>query len=112
VVLPLVGLLQGFARERRARLDNVLELSQAYRGTALLLGEMIEADDEYTGSHSRDVVELVLAVADRLELDPQTRRQAELAALLHDVGKVKIPSEIINKPGPLDEDERALMNTH
>ena len=112
VVLPLVGLLQVFARERRARLDNALELSQAYRGTALLLGEMIEADDEYTGSHSRDVVELVLAVADRLELDPRARRQAELAALLHDVGKVKIPSEIINKPGPLDEDERALMSTH
>jgi HD-GYP domain-containing protein (c-di-GMP phosphodiesterase class II) len=112
VVLPLVGLLQVFARERQTRLDHALELSHAYRGTALLLGEMIEADDEYTGSHSRDVVDLVLAVADRLELDPPARRQAELAALLHDVGKVKIPSEIINKPGPLDEDERALMNTH
>jgi HD-GYP domain-containing protein (c-di-GMP phosphodiesterase class II) len=112
VVLPLVGLLQVFARERQARLDHALELSHAYRGTALLLGEMIEADDEYTGSHSRDVVDLVLAVADRLGLDPRARRQAEFAALLHDVGKVKIPSEIINKPGPLDEDERALMNTH
>jgi len=112
IVLPLVGLLQVFARERQARLDHALELSHAYRGTALLLGEMIEADDEYTGSHSRDVVELVLAVADRLELEPAARRQAEFAALLHDVGKVKIPSEIINKPGPLDEDERALINTH
>lgn len=112
VVLPLVGLLQMFARERQTRLDHALELSHAYRGTALLLGEMIEADDEYTGSHSRDVVELVLAVADRLELEPAARRQAEFAALLHDVGKVKIPSEIINKPGPLDDDERALINTH
>ena len=112
VVLPLVGLLQVFARERQTRLDHALELSHAYRGTALLLGEMIEADDEYTGSHSRDVVELVLAVADRLELEPAARRQAEFAALLHDVGKVKIPSEIINKPGPLDDEERALINTH
>jgi HD-GYP domain-containing protein (c-di-GMP phosphodiesterase class II) len=112
VVLPLVALLDVFARERQGRLDHSVELSNAYRGTALLLGEMIEADDEYTGSHSRDVVDLVLAVADKLGLDPQTRRQAEFAALLHDVGKVKIPSEIINKPGPLDEDERALMNTH
>ncbi len=112
VVLPLVGLLQVFARERQGRLDHALELSNAYRGTAMLLGEMIEADDEYTGSHSRDVVELVLAVADRLGLDPRARRQAEFAALLHDVGKVKIPAEIINKPGPLDDDERALINTH
>ena len=112
VVLPLVGLLQVFARERQTRLDHALELSNAYRGTAMLLGEMIEADDEYTGSHSRDVVDLVLAVSDKLGLDPGARRQAEFAALLHDVGKVKIPSEIINKPGPLDEDERALINTH
>jgi len=112
LVLPLVALLHVFARERQRRLDHSVELSNAYRGTALLLGEMIEADDEYTGSHSRDVVELVLSVADRLGLDPSVRRQAEFAALLHDVGKVKIPSEIINKPGPLDEGERALMNTH
>jgi HD-GYP domain-containing protein (c-di-GMP phosphodiesterase class II) len=112
VVLPLVGLLHVFAQERQRRLDHTVELSNAYRGTAMLLGEMIEADDEYTGSHSRDVVDLVLAVADRLGLDPSARRQAEFAALLHDVGKVKIPAEIINKPGPLDEHERALINTH
>ena len=43
---------------------------------------------------------------------PRERRQAEFAALLHDVGKVKIPAEIINKPGPLDDDEWQLMKTH
>ena len=111
-VLPLVVLLHVFARERQGRLDHALELSAAYRGTAMLLGEMIEADDEYTGSHSRDVVDLVLAVSDKLNLDPRTRRQAEFAALLHDVGKVKIPAEIINKPGKLDGDEWALIKTH
>jgi HD-GYP domain-containing protein (c-di-GMP phosphodiesterase class II) len=111
-VLPLVGLLHVFAQERQGRLDHALELSHAYRGTAMLLGEVIEADDAYTGSHSRDVVDLVIAVAGRLGLDTQTRRQAELAALLHDVGKVKMPSELINKPGALDPEERALMETH
>ena len=111
-VLPLVGLLKVFARERQVRIDHALELSGAYRGTALLLGDVIEADDEYTGSHSRAVVELACSVADALRLDPADRRRAELAALLHDVGKVKIPREIINKPGPLDEEERALINTH
>jgi HD-GYP domain-containing protein (c-di-GMP phosphodiesterase class II) len=112
VVLPLVALLQFFARERQVRIDHALELSHAYRGTAMLLGDVIEADDEYTGAHSRDVVALVLSVADRLALDPHQRQRAEFAALLHDVGKVKIPLEIINKPGPLDKTERALMNTH
>jgi HD-GYP domain-containing protein (c-di-GMP phosphodiesterase class II) len=112
VVLPLVALLKVFARERQVRIDHALELSTAYRGTAMLLGDVIEADDEYTGTHSRDVVDLVLAVAEELELEPQQRPRAEFAALLHDVGKVKIPPEIINKPGPLDDAERALMNTH
>ena len=110
--LPLMGLLAYFARERKARIDHALELSHAYRGTALLLGDVVEADDEYTGLHSQDVVSLVLGVAERLGLDLPTRREAEFTALLHDVGKVKIPKEIINKPGALTPEERAIINTH
>ena len=110
--LPLMGLLAYFARERKARIDHALELSHAYRGTALLLGDVVEADDAYTGLHSQDVVSLVLGVADRLGLDSQARREAEFTALLHDVGKVKIPKEIINKPGALTPEERAIINTH
>jgi HD domain len=110
--LPLVGLLALFAREHRTSIDNALELSHAYRGTAYLLGDVVEADDAYTGSHSRDVVELTMAVADGLGLDDRERRRAEFVALLHDIGKVKIPNEIINKPGTLDQEERGIMNAH
>jgi HD-GYP domain-containing protein (c-di-GMP phosphodiesterase class II) len=111
-VLPVLALFSTFARERQRRIDNALELSSAYRGTAMLLGDVIEADDEYTGTHSRDVVDLVVAVADTLGLAARDRRRAEFAALLHDIGKVKIPAEIIHKPGPLDDDEWELMKTH
>ena len=110
--LPLIGLLAYFARERRARIDHALELSHAYRGTALLLGDVVEADDAYTGLHSRDVVSLVLDVCDTLELDARERRDAEFAALLHDVGKIKIPAEIINKPGKLTDEEFDVIKTH
>ena len=112
LALPLIGLLSLFAREHRSSIDNALELGHAYRGTAYLLGDVVEADDAYTGSHSRDVVDLTLQVAERLELDANQRRQAEFVALLHDVGKVKIPNEIINKPGPLTPEERGIMNAH
>jgi HD-GYP domain-containing protein (c-di-GMP phosphodiesterase class II) len=112
LVLPLAGLIQVFARERRARVDHALELSHAYRGTALLLGDVVEADDAYTGSHSRDVVSLTLGVADELGLDARGRRDAEFVALLHDVGKIRIPEEIINKPGKLTPEERAVIETH
>lgn len=112
LALPLVGLLRYFSRERRHRIDHALELSDAYRGTAFLLGDVVEADDAYTGSHSRHVVELVLGVADALELGPADRRDAEFVALLHDVGKIRVPSEIINKPGPLTPEERAVIELH
>jgi hypothetical protein len=112
LVLPVLVMFSTFAKERQHRVDHALELSAAYRGTAMLLGDVIEADDEYTGHHSRDVVELVLEVSDRLGLDPRERQRAEFAALLHDVGKVKIPPAIINKPGALDDAEWELMRTH
>jgi HD-GYP domain-containing protein (c-di-GMP phosphodiesterase class II) len=112
IVLPLVGLLALFAREREQRIDAALELGHAYRGTAFLLGDVVEADDAYTGEHSRDVVSLSLEVATVLGLDARQRRNAEFVALLHDVGKIRIPASIINKAGPLDADERAVIETH
>ena len=58
------------------------------------------------------MVELTLQVAERLGLDARLARQAEFVALLHDVGKVRIPNEIINKPGKLTPEERGIMNAH
>jgi len=112
LLLPLVWLLGVFARERHTRIGYALELSNAYRGTAFLLGDVVEADDSYTGMHSRHVVELSVAVADRLGLGAPERSETEFVALLHDVGKIRIPTEIINKPGALTDEERALMQAH
>jgi putative nucleotidyltransferase with HDIG domain len=112
LVLPLLGLLNVFSRERRARLEQLLELNDAYRGTALVLGDVVESDDEYTGEHCRGVVALALEVADQLGLDPHARRCTEFGALLHDVGKLAVPKAIINKPGALDEREWTIIRTH
>jgi putative nucleotidyltransferase with HDIG domain len=111
-IVPLLGLLAVFAHERRRRLEGMLELSNAYRGTALVLGDVVEADDAYTGQHCRSVVALTLDVAERLKLGAERRRNLEFAALLHDVGKVAIPKEIINKPGKLDPHEWTIIKTH
>jgi putative nucleotidyltransferase with HDIG domain len=111
-LLPLLGVLGVFARERRHRVDSLVELNRAYQGMALVLGEVVEHDDGYTGEHCRQVVALALAVSDRLGLDVDRRRNLEFAALLHDVGKVAIPKDIINKPGKLDAAEWELMKTH
>ncbi|HWB69400.1 MAG TPA: HD-GYP domain-containing protein [Solirubrobacterales bacterium] len=112
LVVPLALILAVLSGERQASMIKALELSSAYQGTALLLGDVVEADDAYTGSHSRGVVELSLAVAERLGLDSTQRRNVEFAALLHDVGKIAVPKEIINKPGPLDDEEWKIMHRH
>jgi HD-GYP domain-containing protein (c-di-GMP phosphodiesterase class II) len=112
LVLPLAYLLLSFSLEREASMRKSLELGRAYRGTALLLRDLLEEDDEYTGRHTEDVVGLTVSVAERMGLDEDTRRAAELGALLHDIGKIAVPDEIINKPGPLDDEEWAIMKTH
>lgn len=111
-LVPLLGLFALFARERNQRLQSLIELNSAYHGTALVLGDVVEADDGYTGEHSRSVVGLALAVAERIGLAAGARRNVEFGALLHDVGKIAIPKEVIRKPGPLDPHEWEVIKTH
>jgi putative nucleotidyltransferase with HDIG domain len=112
LVAPLFGMLRWFSKERRARLEQLLELNDAYRGTALLLGDVVEADDTYTGAHCKDVVHLALDVARELRLDRERLRVVEFGALLHDIGKIAVPKEIVNKPGELDAEEWEIIKTH
>jgi putative nucleotidyltransferase with HDIG domain len=112
LIAPLFGVLRWFSKERRARLDQLIELNDAYRGTALLLGDVVEADDAYTGEHCKDVVRLALDVARELNLDVEQQRLVEFGALLHDVGKIAVPKEIVNKPGKLDPHEWEIIKTH
>jgi putative nucleotidyltransferase with HDIG domain len=112
LVLPVVGLLYIFAHERQRGLNSALQLRNAYLGTTILLGDLIEDDDEYTGLHSKTVVSLALQVSDDMGLSGPERRRVEFAALLHDVGKIAVSKEIINKPGPLSSSEREVMQTH
>src|SRR5215212_8382141 len=112
LVLPLAALFAVFALERGARVRQAIELSRAYRGTTLLLSDVLEQDDEYTGFHSRSVVSLSVAVADSMGLSSKQRRNVEFGALLHDVGKIAVPKEIINKAGPLTNDEWLVIKTH
>ncbi len=112
LIAPLFAVLSWFSKERRARLEQLIELNDAYRGTALLLGEVVEADDAYTGEHCRDVVHLALDVARELKLDMEEQRTVEFGALLHDIGKIAVPKEIVNKPSRLDPREWEIIKTH
>jgi HD-GYP domain-containing protein (c-di-GMP phosphodiesterase class II) len=109
---PLVWLFQVFSHDRRERYSATLELNRAYRGPVMLLADVVEFEDGYTARHCRSVLDLVQAVAEEINISPDSRQELEFAALLHDVGKISIPKEILNKPAKLTPDEFELMKTH
>ena len=112
-LLPLIALIAEFARERTERLDQALQLSNAYRGTAQLMGDVLETDDAYTGGeHTQGVVGMAVAVGLEMRLPPRLMRDLEFGALLHDIGKLRVPNDIINKPGALDAAEWEVIRKH
>jgi putative nucleotidyltransferase with HDIG domain len=72
----------------------------------------IEVKDLYTRGHSERVATLSVHVAEHLGIAYDQRRLTGYAALLHDVGKIGVPGCIINKPGPIDDDEFAVIKQH
>ena len=68
--------------------------------------------DQYTTTHALNVSILTMALAEFIGLGPKEVRNFGIAGLLHDLGKVKIPEEILNKPGKLTDQERLVMNSH
>ncbi len=72
----------------------------------------VDIKDTYTGEHSQSVSRLVTAIAHELELEPDVVEQVRLAGLLHDLGKIGLPDEILRKPEQLTPHEQRLVRTH
>ncbi len=76
------------------------------------LGAAVDARDPYTSGHQQSVALIATAIAEELGLEPKTIDEIELAARIHDLGKVRIPSEILARPGRLNAAEMALVREH
>jgi putative nucleotidyltransferase with HDIG domain len=98
------GLLAAFEHEERAQ--------RLYRETLASLSNALEAKDAVTSQHTEEVVRLAVAVAAELDLELDAVQSVELGAVLHDIGKVRVPEAILNKPGLLTEEEWEVMRTH
>jgi HD-GYP domain-containing protein (c-di-GMP phosphodiesterase class II) len=94
------------------RAELIAEQERTFTTTLSALMSTVEAKDDYTASHEEDVAGLSERVALRMGLSPSHARDVRYAALLHDVGKVAVPSEILLKPGPLTEAEWVEMRRH
>ena len=92
----------------------VRSLSMAMHGDQQMILPLLQLRefDEYTTTHSLNVSVLVMALAESLQLAQQDVRAFGIAGLLHDLGKVNIPIDILNKPGKLTDQERQVMQHH
>jgi putative nucleotidyltransferase with HDIG domain len=88
------------------------QLEEQHLATVGALAAALEAKDAYTGSHAQTIAEFAVAVGEELALSSAELRAVRLGALLHDVGKIGIPESILNKPGPLTDDEFSVMKKH
>jgi HD-GYP domain-containing protein (c-di-GMP phosphodiesterase class II) len=92
--------------------DPMAHISRGYSETLRALIGAVEARDAYTHGHSARVAELSVHLGQRLGLRPAALRSLAEGAYLHDVGKVGIPDQILNKPGALTDEERAWIQQH
>ena len=88
------------------------ELSAALRGTIGVLGQALEMRDPYTAGHQRRVAGLSLALGTTMGLSESTREGIEMAALVHDVGKIAVPADILSKPTRLSKAEFDIIREH
>jgi diguanylate cyclase (GGDEF)-like protein len=108
-------LLEGIAFQAQLAINNALSfesLERTFLDTVEALANALEAKDEYTSSHARWITDAALQVGRAFGMDNKSLKRLELAALFHDIGKIGIPSDILLKPGPLDEHEWGIIRMH
>lgn len=101
----LAGMISDLERAGRERVEALESVAQA-------MGAVIETRDPYTAGHQQRVGELAARLGQALRLDEESIEGLRIGGYLHDVGKVAIPSEVLNRPGALTPDERSLVQTH
>ncbi len=104
----LKGYLDDMLATGRPILASHAEMLQLTR----IFSTIVDAKSRFTASHSQGVAAVARRLGERMGLDAERCDELEMAGLLHDLGKLRVPDEILDKPGPMDDNERMVMNTH
>ncbi len=108
-------LLAGLADQGKIAIESAEHydnLERTFVSTVASLANALEANDEYTSSHARWITDMALLVGRDLRLDRGAMKRLEFGALFHDIGKIGIPSEILQKAGPLTAEEFEIVKQH
>ncbi len=93
-------------QQRTAELEEVLD------GVIQVVAQTVDSRDPYTAGHQRRVARLAAAIAAEMRMDPEQVRGIQRAGMIHDVGKISVPAEILNRPGTLNDYEFDLIRGH
>jgi len=93
-------------------LQLIADFQELFLGVIKTLVNIIETKDEYTRGHSERVTKISLAIGKALGLDKKEIETLHVSALLHDIGKIAIPEEILKKPGKLTLEEFSIIKKH
>jgi putative nucleotidyltransferase with HDIG domain len=105
--------LEQLVEQRTGQLKGALnQLESSYDATLEALGGALDLKDSETVGHCKRVTAFTIAIAKAMKIDPAQLPQIARGAFLHDIGKMAIPDRILQKPGPLTDDEREIMRTH
>ncbi|MFL5927570.1 MAG: diguanylate cyclase [Gaiellaceae bacterium] len=108
-------LLAGLAHQAKLAIEsaeNYMSLERTFVSTVAALANALEAKDDYTASHARWIRDMAMLVGRELKLDRDALKRLELGALFHDIGKIGVPTEILQKPGPLNDEELEIVKEH
>ena len=111
----VADVLAGIIRHKQAEDEiqqNLYDLRQAMEGSIELTTLMVEARDPYTAGHQRRVSVLGYTIAKEMNLSAEQIEGTKIAGLIHDLGKISIPSEILSKPGRITDIEFSLIKNH
>ncbi|MFA5959574.1 MAG: PAS domain S-box protein [Tatlockia sp.] len=87
-------------------------LKKSLNDTIITMAKIVELRDPYTAGHQERVAQLAVAIATEMGLDPNLIEQLHMAAIIHDIGKINVPAELLSKPGKLTDLELQMIKTH
>ncbi len=96
----------------RGALDQIIEMREMFTQTVRSLAGAVDARDTFTAGHSRRVQQISVDIGRVLRLSESDLEALEWGGLLHDIGKIGVRDDVLNKPDKLTKEERALMNAH
>ena len=104
-----------FAERNRAYKElkkNIKKLQNAQEQTVAALASTAEIRDPYTSGHQKNVTKIACSIAEHMGLSAELIKGLRIAGLLHDIGKISVPAEILSKPGEITKDERNIIENH